>query len=95
MRKLTFDETPDYDFLRDLFLTALKNNGDEDDGTYDWMLLNNGKGWETNGVSSLIMTDEATDSFRLLLLLMLHGGIRGHGRRRSTKIGWTGCAAVQ
>ncbi|CAD6575988.1 MAG: casein kinase I [Tremellales sp. Tagirdzhanova-0007] len=52
VRKLTFDETPDYDFLRELFLTALKNNGDEDDGTYDWMMLNGGKGWETNGTAT-------------------------------------------
>lgn len=51
VRKLTFDETPDYDFLRELFLTAMKNNGDEDDQIFDWMLLNNGKGWETNSVS--------------------------------------------
>ncbi|CEP07074.1 hypothetical protein [Parasitella parasitica] len=46
VRKLGFEETPDYDFLRDLFTKALKNNGDTDDGVYDWMLLNNGKGIE-------------------------------------------------
>lgn len=51
VRKLTFDETPDYDFLRELFTTALKNAGEEDDQVYDWMLLNNGKGWEASGVS--------------------------------------------
>ena len=51
VRKLTFDETPDYDFLRELFLTALRNNGDDDDQVYDWQLLNNGKGWETSSVS--------------------------------------------
>ena len=50
VRKLTFDETPDYDFLRELFTTALKNAGDEDDQVYDWMLLNSGKGWEASGV---------------------------------------------
>jgi casein kinase 1 len=43
---LTFDETPDYDFLRELFATAMKNNGDEDDGMYDWMKLNDGQGWQ-------------------------------------------------
>ncbi|EIW68878.1 hypothetical protein TREMEDRAFT_71721 [Tremella mesenterica DSM 1558] len=48
VRKLTFDETPDYDFLRELFSTALKNAGEEDDEVYDWMLLNNGKGWEAS-----------------------------------------------
>ncbi|KAJ8660860.1 hypothetical protein O0I10_003504 [Lichtheimia ornata] len=47
VRKLGFDETPDYDFLRDLFTKALNNLGDIDDGVYDWMLLNDGKGWES------------------------------------------------
>lgn len=46
VRKLTFDETPDYDFLRDLFATALQNAGEVDDQVYDWNLLNGGKGWE-------------------------------------------------
>lgn len=48
VRKLGFEETPDYDFLRELFMKALKNQGDVDDGVYDWMLLNGGKGWENN-----------------------------------------------
>ncbi|ORX62981.1 kinase-like protein [Hesseltinella vesiculosa] len=46
VRKLGFDETPDYDFLRELFTKTLKNTGETDDGVYDWCLLNNGKGWE-------------------------------------------------
>ena len=41
-----FEDTPDYDYLRDLFTQALKNAGEVDDGEYDWMKLNNGKGWE-------------------------------------------------
>lgn len=44
MRKLGFEETPDYDFLRELLSKAL--HGEVDDGVYDWMMLNNGKGWE-------------------------------------------------
>jgi casein kinase 1 len=48
VRKLTFDETPDYDFLRELFTTAMKNMGSDDDQSYDWMVLNGGKGWEAN-----------------------------------------------
>ena len=51
VRKLTFDETPDYDFLRELFSTAMKNNGDDDDQQYDWMVLNNGRGWDAGSVS--------------------------------------------
>ncbi|ORX36290.1 casein kinase I [Kockovaella imperatae] len=60
VRKLTFDETPDYDFLRELFLTAMKNNGDEDDQVYDWQLLNNGKGWETSSTAAASTTNEAS-----------------------------------
>ncbi|KAF9200995.1 casein kinase I [Haplosporangium sp. Z 27] len=48
VRKLSFEETPDYDFLRDLFTKALKSIGEVEDGVYDWMLLNNGKGWEAD-----------------------------------------------
>lgn len=48
VRKLGFEETPDYDFLRDLFTKALKNTGEVEDGVYDWMLLNDGQGWQAN-----------------------------------------------
>lgn len=48
VRKLGFEETPDYDFLRDLFSKVLKNNGEVDDGVFDWNLLNGGKGWEAS-----------------------------------------------
>lgn len=57
VRKLTFDETPDYDFLRGLFDLALSNSGEMDDGVYDWMMLNNGQGWESSGVSCTILRD--------------------------------------
>lgn len=40
VRKLGFEETPDYDFLRELFSKVIKNNGDVDDGVFDWNLLN-------------------------------------------------------
>lgn len=46
VRNLGFEDTPDYDYLRDLFTQALKNTGEIEDGEYDWMKLNNGKGWE-------------------------------------------------
>ncbi|GAW01199.1 CK1 CK1 CK1-G protein kinase [Lentinula edodes] len=48
VRKLGFEETPDYDFLRELFSKVIKNNGDVDDGVFDWNLLNGGKGWEAS-----------------------------------------------
>ncbi|CAE6400610.1 unnamed protein product [Rhizoctonia solani] len=46
VRRLGFEESPDYDFLRELFSKVLKNMGEPEDGVYDWMLLNGGKGWE-------------------------------------------------
>ena len=50
VRKLGFEENPDYDFLRELFTKALKAAGEDEDGVYDWMLLNGGKGWEASVV---------------------------------------------
>jgi casein kinase 1 len=53
VRKLGFDETPDYDFLRDLFDKAIRRSGEEDNKVYDWMVLNEGKGLEVNRHSSV------------------------------------------
>jgi len=50
VRKLGFEETPDYDFLRELFTKVMKTIGEPEDGVYDWMLLNGGKGWEASAV---------------------------------------------
>ncbi|GAA5888037.1 hypothetical protein JCM6882_000258 [Rhodosporidiobolus microsporus] len=60
VRKLGFEETPDYDFLRELFSKVLKNSGETEDGVYDWMLLNNGKGWEAG--SSNLLSSSGYDS---------------------------------
>lgn len=38
--------------MRDLFTQALKSIGEVEDGEYDWMKLNNGKGWEAMKHSS-------------------------------------------
>lgn len=46
VRNLGFEDTPDYDYLRDLFSKALANTGEVEDGEYDWMKLNNGKGYD-------------------------------------------------
>jgi casein kinase 1 len=40
VRKLGFEETPDYEFLRELFTKVIRSNGDVDDGVFDWNLLN-------------------------------------------------------
>ena len=53
VRKLGFEETPDYDFLRELFTKVLKTLGEPEDGVFAWMLLNGGKGWEASNVRRL------------------------------------------
>ncbi|RDB25879.1 Casein kinase I 1 [Hypsizygus marmoreus] len=63
VRKLGFEETPDYEFLRDLFTKVLKTLGEVEDGVFDWMLLNGGKGWEAgNTPSSLLAQAHAAAS---------------------------------
>ncbi|KAG5644374.1 hypothetical protein DXG03_008602 [Asterophora parasitica] len=63
VRKLGFEETPDYDFLRELFTKVLKTLGEAEDGVFDWMLLNGGKGWEAgNTPSSLLAQAHAAAS---------------------------------
>lgn len=52
VRNLGFEDTPDYDYLRDLLTQALKNAGEVEDGEYDWMKLNNGRGWEYKSYTS-------------------------------------------
>ncbi|EIE81937.1 hypothetical protein RO3G_06642 [Rhizopus delemar RA 99-880] len=42
VRKLGFEETPDYNFLRELFNKVLARLGETDNGIYDWMLLSKG-----------------------------------------------------
>jgi len=56
VRKLGFEETPDYDFLRELFAKVMKNNNDMDDGVFDWNLLNGGKGWEASAGQNQILS---------------------------------------
>jgi casein kinase 1 len=48
VRNLGFEDTPDYDYLRELFTQALKNSGEIEDGEYDWMKVSkdSGKGWD-------------------------------------------------
>ncbi|KAF5327774.1 hypothetical protein D9619_004558 [Psilocybe cf. subviscida] len=63
VRKLGFEETPDYDFLRELFTKVIKTLGEPEDGVFDWMLLNNGKGWEASNhtPASVAATPHRTD----------------------------------
>jgi hypothetical protein len=70
VRKLGFTETPDYNFLRDLFTKALRATGENEDGVYDWMLLNGGKGWQVTSVSTKTST-RSPPAFYLSLPLTL------------------------
>ncbi|KAF9526977.1 CK1/CK1/CK1-G protein kinase [Crepidotus variabilis] len=55
VRKLGFEETPDYDFLRELFTKVMRSNGDVDDGIFDWNALNDGNGWEASAGQSAMV----------------------------------------
>lgn len=46
VRKLGFEEQPDYDFLRELFSKVLKSIHEVDDGVFDWTLLQSNKGMD-------------------------------------------------
>lgn len=48
VRELGFEEQPDYDYLRRLMSDALKGTGETEDGDYDWMHLNGGKGYDAS-----------------------------------------------
>ena len=52
VRKLGFEETPDYDFLRELFRKVIKNMGETEDGMYDWMTGPGSKAWDQSSVHS-------------------------------------------
>lgn len=46
VRNLAFDETPDYNGYKKLLLSVLDDLSTTMDGEYDWMKLNNGRGWD-------------------------------------------------
>ncbi|ODV87713.1 hypothetical protein CANARDRAFT_173629 [[Candida] arabinofermentans NRRL YB-2248] len=48
VRDLRFEEEPNYEYLVSLMDGALAEIGEIDDGFYDWMKLNDGKGWDWN-----------------------------------------------
>ncbi|PBK75571.1 related to casein kinase I cki2 [Armillaria ostoyae] len=82
VRKLGFEETPDYDFLRELFTKVLKTLGEPEDGVFDWMLLNNGKGWEASNSSSHHLA-QAHANAASPHAHREHRRDRDHGHRRS------------
>ena len=38
-RKMTFDEDPDYEYLKNIFITLYKHHGFETDNKYDWNIM--------------------------------------------------------
>ncbi|PVU88736.1 hypothetical protein BB559_005420 [Furculomyces boomerangus] len=48
VRKYSFEETPDYNYLRSLMDNAIKRVGETDDGIFDWMSPSMGYGGEAN-----------------------------------------------
>ncbi|OMJ13721.1 Casein kinase I-like protein [Smittium culicis] len=54
VRKYSFEETPDYDYLRDLMDAAIRRVGETDDGVYDWMVPSMGYGSES-GLQNVIL----------------------------------------
>ncbi|CDK28404.1 unnamed protein product [Kuraishia capsulata CBS 1993] len=46
VRNLPFEAEPDYQGYRNLLLSVLDDINDRADGQYDWMRLNNGRGWD-------------------------------------------------
>lgn len=82
VRKLGFEETPDYDFLRELFTKVLKTLGEPEDGVFDWMLLNNCKGWEASNSSSHHLA-QAHANAASPHAHREHRRDRDHGHRRS------------
>ncbi|KAH3666129.1 hypothetical protein OGAPHI_004318 [Ogataea philodendri] len=48
VRNLRFEEDPNYEYLISLMDSVLHELGEVDDGQYDWMKLNGGKGWDWN-----------------------------------------------
>ncbi|PWN26770.1 kinase-like protein [Jaminaea rosea] len=86
VRKLGFEETPDYDFLRELFTKVLKSSGEPEDGVYDWMMLYGGKGWEAGTTREVQREREREQRDR---------GDRERERRHASQIAQAGTTVQQ
>lgn len=81
VRKLGFEEEPDYDFLRDLFAKVLRHQGQVEDNQFDWVVLeqNQARG-ETMGSSSALPASPAQPLPSPAL------GVVGNGARHHTHL---------
>lgn len=82
VRRLGFEETPDYDFLRELFTKVLKTLGEPEDGIFDWMLLNNGKGWEAGNTPATLLAQAHANASSPQAPHREHRRDREHGAHR-------------
>ena len=78
IQKLGFEESSNYDFLRELFSKVSTTLREPDDDIFDWMLWNGSKGWEADQrakVSSPSTVDSMDADHHLRVLppiLVLH-----------------------
>ena len=82
VRNLGFEDTPDYDYLRELFTKALASTGEVEDGEYDWMKLNNGKGWAVRSSAQQAHRGEAANPSQAAL----HAGAATNPRASKTPV---------
>jgi casein kinase 1 len=68
-----------------LFTQALKSTGEVEDGEYDWMKLNNGKGWEMQkSHSSAVQQLHHNNAGHSSTAVLAHG--QPHGRQPKTQL---------
>lgn len=82
VRKLGFEESPDYDFLRELFSKVLKTLAEPEDGVFDWMLLNGGKGWEASNTPATLLAQAHANASSPHTPHREHRRDRDHGAHR-------------
>lgn len=90
VRNLGFEDTPDYDYLRELFTQALKNAGEVEDGEYDWMKISkdSGKGWDSKGHSAYLHNPNSRPGLSQMELHSGHrpGNATSHGQAQNLTV---------
>ena len=61
-RRLGFEDTPDYEYLRELFTVVLRDVGDLEDGEYDWTKVGKGKPQESASRESAAGSSQPTNA---------------------------------